>query len=153
MVNEKSIGGIIFLEENKKRLYLLLEYERINDKEGKHKYWDFPKGHIEKKESEEDTLLREIKEETNLTNLEIIKSFKKSIKYFFIKDNKFINKEVVYYLLKSSSKNVKISFEHSNYKWSEFNEALELIGFKSSRGILKEAEKFINNSLLKYNNI
>ena len=150
MVNEKSIGGIIFFEENKKKFYLLLEYERINDKKGDHKYWDFPKGHIEANETEEDTLYREIEEETGLTELELLKGFKKPINYVFRKDNTLINKKVVYYLLKSNSKNVKISFEHTNFKWLEYNEALKILGFKTAKDILKEAEKFLNNSLLKY---
>ncbi len=148
MVKEKSIGGLIFIEENNQRKYLLLEYERINDKEGKHKYWDFPKGHVELNEAEEQTLLREIKEETGLVNLELIKGFKKSIKYFFKKDGKLIDKEVAYYLLKSGSKEIKISFEHMDFKWVDYKEALKLLGFKSAKDIIKEAEKFLNNSLL-----
>ena len=150
MVKEISIGGIIFLEENNKRFYLLLEYNRINDKKGEHKYWDFPKGHIEGKETEFQTLFREIKEETNLMNLDLTLGFKKSIKYFFRKNGSLISKEVIYYLLKSNSKEVNISSEHTNYKWLEYKEALNLIVFKSSKDILKEAEKFLNNSLLNY---
>lgn len=150
MVNEVSVGGVIFFEAIK-RLYLLLEYERINDKEGKHKYWDFPKGHVEKEETELDTLFREIKEETNLEKLDLVLSFKEKIKYFFKKDNNLINKEVIYYLLKSNTKEVKLSFEHNNFKWVDYKEALSMIDFKNSKDILKKSESFLNNSLLKYN--
>ena len=108
MVSEKSVGGLIFVEEDKKRKYLLLEYERINDEKGQHKYWDFPKGHVEKDEKETDTLFREIKEETGLENIDLVLGFKEKLKYFFKKDGKLIAKEVIYYLLKSNSKEVKI---------------------------------------------
>ena len=151
MPKEISVGGVIFFEEENKRLYLLLEYERINDKNGRHNYWDFPKGHIEKDEKELDTLFREVKEETNLDKIDLVLGFKEKIKYFFKKDNKFVNKEVVYYLLKSGTKEVKISFEHHNFKWVEYKKALSLIGFKNSKEILKKAELFLNNSLLRYN--
>ncbi len=151
MVKEKSIGGIIFREENKERFYLLLEYERINDQEGEHNYWDFPKGHQEEKESEITTLFREIKEETSLTDVNLILGFKESIRYIFKKNEKLINKEVIFYLLKTENKQINISGEHTNFKWANYKEALKLINFKSSKEIIKKAEEFINNSLLKYN--
>lgn len=150
MIKEKSIGGIIFFEENKQRFYLLLEYERVNDKLGIHKYLDFPKGHAEKYETEIETLKREVKEETNLDDIEVIRGFKKNIKFFFKKDGNLINKEVVFYLIKSNSKEVKLSFEHSGFTWLSYDEALKKINFKNSKDILKEAEKFLNNSLLNY---
>ena len=150
MVSEKSVGGLIFVEEDKKRKYLLLEYERINDEKGQHKYWDFPKGNIEKDEKETDTLFREIKEETGLENIDLVLGFKEKLKYFFKKDGKLIAKEVIYYLLKSNSKEVKISFEHTGFKWIEYDQALKQIEFKSSKDILKKAEKFINSSLMNY---
>lgn len=150
MVSEKSVGGLIFFEENKKRKYLLLEYKRRNDEKGDHKYWDFPKGHVEKDEKETDTLFREIKEETGLENINLILGFKEKLKYFFKKDGELINKEVIYYLLKSNSKEVKISFEHTGFKWFEYEEALKAIEFKSSKDVLKKAETFINSSLLNY---
>ncbi|MEK6936441.1 MAG: NUDIX domain-containing protein [Nanoarchaeota archaeon] len=150
MVSEKSVGGLIFVEEDKKRKYLLLEYERINDEKGQHKYWDFPKGHVEKDEKETDTLFREIKEETGLENIDLVLGFKEKLKYFFKKDGKLIAKEVIYYLLKSNSKEVKISFEHTGFKWIEYDQALKQIEFKSSKDILKKAEKFINSSLMNY---
>jgi 8-oxo-dGTP pyrophosphatase MutT (NUDIX family) len=35
-------------------------------------HWDFPKGHIEKNENEMAAVLREVKEETGIANIEII---------------------------------------------------------------------------------
>ena len=150
MVSEISVGGLIFFEENKKRKYLLLEYERINDEKGEHKYWDFPKGHVEKNEKETDTLFREIKEETGLTNIDLVLGFKEKLKYFFKKEGNLISKEVIYYLLKSNIKEVNISSEHTDFKWFEYEEALKEIEFKSSKDMLKKAETFINSSLINY---
>ena len=150
MIIEKSIGGVIFFQDKNKRKYLLLEYERVNDEKGEHKYFDFVKGHIERDEKEEDTLFREIKEETGIVSIDIIRGFKEKIKFFFKKDNKLISKEVTYYLLSSKTQEVQISFEHSGYKWLEFNDALKQMEFKLSKDVLKKADAFLQNSLLNY---
>ncbi|MBI2671847.1 NUDIX domain-containing protein [Candidatus Woesearchaeota archaeon] len=160
MAKEKSVGGIIFIEEPflekslgkklLKRYYLLLEYERINDKEGKHKYWDFPKGHVEEKENEIGTLRREVLEETGIKDLEILNGFKEIIKYFFRKEGTLINKEVIYFLARTNTKEVNVSSEHTGFKWLRYEEALKKINFKNSKDILKKAEKFLKNSLLDY---
>ena len=51
MKNEKSAGAIVF-HENKKREFLVLQYA------GKH--WDFPRGNIEKNETEKEAAEREM---------------------------------------------------------------------------------------------
>ncbi len=89
MVSEKSCGGIVFLAGSPMR-YLLL---KNNESGGGH--WDFPKGHVEPGESEEETALREIYEETKL-NVSIIGGFRESISYF---DNiNSVDKTVVFFL-------------------------------------------------------
>ena len=59
MKTEKSCGAVV-LRKNQGRLQVLL-IKHIN---GGH--WAFPKGHVERGETEEQTALREIKEETGL---------------------------------------------------------------------------------------
>ena len=60
MKTEKSCGAVV-LRKNQGRLQVLL-IKHIN---GGH--WAFPKGHVEPGETEEQTALREIKEETGLS--------------------------------------------------------------------------------------
>ncbi|HPF83210.1 MAG TPA: NUDIX domain-containing protein [Bacilli bacterium] len=79
---EKSCGAFI-LKDNKVLL--------IKSKKGE---YGFPKGHIEYGETEEETAIREVKEETNIS-ININSKFRYDIEYN-IKDN--ILKEVVYYL-------------------------------------------------------
>jgi len=88
MPREKSAGAIIFRREpfdtaqgKKYKIYfLLLHYPSLNRKGG---HWEFPKGHIEEGENEEETMRREIQEETGIKDLEMVLGFKKYIKYFF----------------------------------------------------------------------
>ena len=59
MKKEKSCGAIVYREKDGVEILL------IKHKNGGH--WAFPKGHVENKETEEETALREIREETGLT--------------------------------------------------------------------------------------
>jgi len=141
MIYEKSVGAIVFYKEKKKNLYLLL-YKKADPpyKEA----WDFPKGNIEKGEKETQTAEREIAEETGIKKLEFIPNFREKIKIFYRKNNELVLKEIIFYLAKSKTKKVKISFEHNDYAWLPFQEALEKLTYKDSKEILKKA-----NNLLK----
>ena len=126
MPREKSAGAIVSRKEGSTIYYLLLHY--------KSGHWEFPKGHIEKNESEEDTVRREVAEETNIKDIEIIKGFKERVKYFFRRSYglkgkarekaPLVFKTVVFYLAKTKTKEVKISFEHKNFNGSHTNRPL-----------------------------
>ena len=53
-------------------VYLLLRYPSVKPKK---EYWDLPKGHMEKGEQEKDTVVREVREETGLEDIEIFDGF------------------------------------------------------------------------------
>ena len=67
MKYEVSCGAVVFTQQDGKTKYVI-----IKSTEG---YYGFPKGHIESGESEEETALREIREETGL-NVNIINGFR-----------------------------------------------------------------------------
>ena len=62
-----------FIKKNSEIYYLLLNYPAG--------HWDFSKGRIEKGEEKIKTARREIKEETNISEINMYDSFKKEIKY------------------------------------------------------------------------
>jgi 8-oxo-dGTP pyrophosphatase MutT (NUDIX family) len=131
---EKSAGAIIFLGV-KPRQYLLLHYE-----EG---HWDLPKGNIEKGEEEKQTALREIEEETGITDISFITGFKEKIHYFYKRDCRLISKEVIFYLAETNEKEIKLSFEHIGFKWLPYKEALNQLTHKNAKELLKKAEQFL----------
>lgn len=141
MPKEISAGAIIF-RRNKKIKYLLLHYPS-GRKGAKFSYWDFPKGHIEKKESPKDTAKREVFEETGIEDLKFLEGFKQTIKYFFKDKQKTIFKIVIFLLAETKTKKVKISFEHIGYGWFSYQEALKKLNFKNSKELLKKADIFL----------
>lgn len=78
---EKSIGAVIFRKTAKGIKYLILDYGKMKKKEDH--YWNFVKGHTEKGEKEEETMRREILEETGISKLEIVPGFSDKNRYFY----------------------------------------------------------------------
>ena len=129
MKKEKSCGTII-IENNK----VLLIQQTDNA-------WGFPKGHVENNETEQETAIRETKEETNL-DVEIISNKKYIINY---KINNDIDKEVVFFLAKKTSDKIKKQDEEiKNIKWVDLNQAFDIITSENTKGIYKEVLKDIN---------
>ncbi len=139
MFQEISVGAVVFRKNNEIK-YLILHYP--------HGHWDFPKGNVEKGESEEETLRREIKEETGIDDIKIIGGFRKTIEYFYRREGKTIHKQVIFYLAETTTNRVRLSYEHIGFKWVPYEEALKIITFENSKNILKEAHKHLKSSLL-----
>jgi len=140
---EKSAGAVVFRRENSKIFYLLLHYPGASHRAEKD-YWDFPKGHIERGEKIEETVKREVFEETGLKDIEILPGFKETINYFFKFEGKNILKFVTFFLAQTKEKDVKISFEHIGYEWLPYEEAIKRLTFQNSREVLKKANEFLN---------
>ena len=105
--------------------------------------WDFAKGGIEKGESELQTVIREVKEETGLHSNRKVPGFRKVNEYFYRREGKNIHKQVVYLLASTAEERVKISFEHQGFGWFSFEEARERASYGNSKLTLAEAEKFL----------
>src|SRR4030042_1347279 len=140
---EKSAGAVIFRKEDNKIKYLLLQYP--SSTKSPKVYWDLPKGHIEKGEKELDTVKREVEEETGLKDIDFIERFKETIKYFFRWGGKNILKFVTFYLAETDKKEVRISEEHTEFKWLPYEEAIERLSHKNAKEILRKANDFLNS--------
>jgi len=140
---EKSAGAVVFRREKandkEKIFYLVLHYHFKGD------YWDFPRGKIEKGETEDQTAKREIKEETGIENseLEFVESFRETTSWFYKWKGETIAKEAVYFLAETKQEKVEVSFEHLGYKWLEFDEAMKTLTYENTKEILKAAREFL----------
>jgi len=136
MSKEKSCGAVIFKKQKDGYFkYLLLHYEAG--------HWDFPKGNQEKNETEEQTVIREIKEETGIEGIEFVQEFKETINYFYKKGDETVYKEVVFYLVEASTEIVELSFEHIGYAWLSYENAYKKLTFNNSKELLRKANQFL----------
>ena len=74
MTHEKSCGALIYRKKQGEYELLLIRH-----RSGGH--WSFPKGHVENNETEIETALREIREETGL-RVALQKGFRQCVEYF-----------------------------------------------------------------------
>ncbi|MFW9938701.1 MAG: bis(5'-nucleosyl)-tetraphosphatase [Candidatus Thorarchaeota archaeon] len=135
MKEEKSIAAVVFHDKK----YLLLKYGLG--------HWGFVKGHIEEGESNEETIMRELHEETGITEANIIKGFKEEYEYYFKFQGEQIHKYVDCYLIKSNTEEVKLSYEHVDYIWLPLKEAIKRATFKNTKTLLKKAYLYQKTTL------
>ncbi len=146
---EKSVGGVVYRKQDGKILFLLLQYRSGQ--------WDFPKGHVEESESEEQTLKREVREETGIDDLAVLSGFSIPVRYFYsargnekqeresLGKGTYIFKKVVYFAAETPVSEVRIDFENQDHAWLEFAEAYQRITNAGSKKVLKAAQKAISS--------
>ncbi|HSN96484.1 MAG TPA: NUDIX domain-containing protein [Nitrososphaeraceae archaeon] len=104
-------------------------------------FWGFPQGHKEKGETELQTLVREVTEETGIRSIDI-QSYIGKISYsFFRGDGMKSEKEVIFYFATSNIRNVRISEEHAGYRWVSYLDALLMLGNRQLKSILSRGHR------------
>jgi bis(5'-nucleosidyl)-tetraphosphatase len=136
MPREISAGAVIFRRTRLGPEFLLLHYGLG--------HWDFVKGNIEKGEEEKETVRRETEEETGITRVTFVDGFRETIRYFYRWKGENIFKIVLFYLVETRQKRVRLSHEHVGYDWLTYRETLERLTFKNSKDVLKKAHKAID---------
>ena len=132
MKREKSCGAVVYRYEDGKLMLLMLRHRH-----GGH--WSFPKGHMEGKETEVETALREIREETGLDVL-LQTQFRHTVEYY---PKPGVKKLVVYFLglAAPDACPVRQESEISELKWVEYDEAYRSVSFKNDRELLDKAKE------------
>ena len=134
MIYEKACGAVVYTILNGRIHYVI-----IQQKEGFH---GFPKGHVDKNETEEETDLREIYEEVGLKSV-LIKGFKVIDEYPLLHKQNVI-KQVVYFLAEYNSQNIIIQEEELlGAMLLSYPEAMKVLDYESSRKVLAQANHFL----------
>ena len=108
--------------------------------------WQLPKGIVDPGESPEGTAVREVREEAGIETdlfqlIETIEYWYRSTKYGKpVRFHKFVH----FYLLQYQSGNVTDhDHEVAEAKWVSFEEAIEMLAFKSEREVVEKAREMI----------
>src|SRR3989344_6450609 len=137
MIKEFSAGGIVFRKIRNQIVWLVCQHSQ-------HKGWVFPKGfigdHIDG-ESEQDTALREVMEETGVT-AKIIKKLKDPAGYFYVWKGGKRFKTVYYFLMRYVSGDIKDhDFEMQAVEWLPQDVVKKRLTYKSDKKAFEEALK------------
>lgn len=109
-------------------------------------FLDFPKGHIEKGETEVQSAVRETEEETGL-KVSPDTRFRYNQEYWYQRKGEKIRKSVIMFLARApSNSEVKISFEHEGYKWLSYHDALVELSYKTQKEMLTAAMNYISTN-------
>jgi len=143
MKYRKAVFIVTYAKVKEKVYYLILK-RKLH-----WKGWEFPKGGIKFFEIKKQTIKREIKEETGLNSIKI-KKFNISGRYKYDKKypnrKGFIGQSFSLYSVEVKKEQVKIDrYEHSDYKWIEFEEAMKKLKWPNQKKCLN----VVNNYLLK----
>ena len=132
MKQEKSCGAIVY-----KVIDDVIYYYIIKQNRG---HYAFPKGHVEEDETEEDTALREVKEETNLDIL--LDTGFREISTYSPKEN--VMKDVIYFVAIAINDNTKPQkTEVSDILLMRYKDAYKKLTYDRDKEILEKANVYI----------
>lgn len=141
MTKDGSYGVIVVLRGNPDR-FLILRQKDITSELN----WSFPKGHSEEGESVEQTIRRELLEETGITEITFLDCLPLFEHYVFTapwngitydKTNEYRIGMVL------SDTVIPQEKEIAEYRWATYEEALETISYKNRKELLKAAKQYI----------
>ena len=129
---EKSCGAVIWRKTDQGHEYLLAQHGAS--------HWSFPKGHVEKGESEAETAKREIQEETGLS-VDLDTRFRQVVIYY---PKPGVIKDVVFFLATPvAGREHPQEGEIAQLGWFPYQQALPLVTFASDVEVLKAAERYL----------
>ena len=134
---EKSCGAVVYCREGNEIKYLLA-CERSG-------YWVFPKGHVKAGESEHDTALREVKEETGL-DVTFVEGFRVTEEHNLAREGRPNTiKQTVYFLARFEGQEfVPQESEIEKIVLVDYESAMKTLQSDGFKQILIQAHEFLN---------
>jgi len=141
-VREYTAGGVVWRQFND-----VVQILMIQDRVGR---WTIPKGHVEPGESIEQTAVREVAEETGLTNLRLGERLDK-LHFFYRREGKLIFMTTHVFLMQAKGDTNALIPEDSegiaDAKWFDAVEAMGLVEYRDTERVFEVAFNKINRRL------
>lgn len=134
MITENASGAVVYRLVDEQPQYLLLKSATSN-------FWGFPKGHVEGNETDIETAVREIREETSL-KVTIDPTFHADLDYDMKNGH---HKHVVLYTAQVPA-DVTIHRqveEISEFGWFDFSTAHERLSYPNLQDLMMQANAFL----------
>lgn len=136
MKQEKSCGAIVYRDLQGVTQLLLIKHRFSG-------HWSFPKGHVEPGEHENETALREVKEETGL-DIRLVDGFRESVEYCPSPD---VKKQVVYFLGTQCGGSLqRQESEVSEVCWLDLERAQREVTFNNDKMLIRKASSFLGKA-------
>jgi 8-oxo-dGTP pyrophosphatase MutT (NUDIX family) len=136
-VEETSAGGVVFRRTADGPLVLLIKDSYRN--------WGFPKGHLEEGEDATTAAVREIGEETGLTELRLHGPID-AIDWYFRFRGRLIHKTCHFFLFESAAGDAQPQRDEgiSACRWLPLEEAMRTVSYANARDVLRSAGALMN---------
>lgn len=140
MKQEKSVGAVIYQKQNDTMYVLLVKHTASTLPSLYASHWGFPKGHMKDGETEVETAIRKIKEETNL-DATINQTFRETTHYEFAPG---VQKEVVYFAATPNSEILlSVHEDVALLGFYSYLDAKNMITYPSDREVLEKWHQWI----------
>lgn len=134
MKHETSCGAILFQKDDDGFQYLLIHMN--------HGHWSMPKGHMGPGETEHETAMREILEETGYI-VKFVEGFRQVVSYF---PHPNVFKDVIFFVASAIGGNPQVQIEEvSEMEWLPFSKARERLTFARDKELLEQADLFLKD--------
>ena len=139
---ETSAGGVIYRWRGAEAHVLLIR--------DRYQHWGFPKGHLEGAETAAAAALREVAEETGLTELRLGPRLH-TIDWFFRFRGRLIHKYCHFFLIESPAGETcpEVDEGITECVWLPLTQAIESISYDNARDVLKRAAELLQGQTAK----
>ena len=138
---EVSAGGVVFRtvaadDGGSRALYLLIRDSYQN--------WGFPKGHLEPGEQAEDAAVREVSEETGLSEI-ALRGAIETIDWYFRFRGRLIHKVCHFFLMETTSEATcpQRAEGITACCWVPFDDAVRMVSYANARQVLQRANEMV----------
>lgn len=134
---ERSAGGVVFRMVGGRPRFLLIRDSYRN--------WGFPKGHLEKDEPPARAAVREVEEETGLTQL-TLRGEVEVIDWYFRFRGRLIHKYCHFFLIESPDGETVPQRDEgiTACRWVTLEDGLSLVSYANAREVLRRAAQLMD---------